>query len=121
MQTSDIHIMGDVNMLSTVFRNLISNAIKYSEKEGEINVYIEESGHSVAIVIKDSGIGMSAEIKDQLFDKENRPQRRGTLSEKGTGLGLLLCKDLVEAHNGTIAVVSEEDKGSEFIVNLPKL
>lgn len=121
VQSSDIHIMGDVNMLSTVFRNLISNAIKYSEKDSEINVSIEEGEHSIAISIQDSGIGMSAEIKDQLFDKENRPQRRGTLSEKGTGLGLLLCKDLVEAHNGTIAVVSEEDKGSEFIVNLPKL
>ncbi|MEQ9278493.1 MAG: PAS domain S-box protein [Balneola sp.] len=116
-----LNIMGDANMLSTVFRNLISNAIKYSEKDGEINVGIEENGHSVAVSIKDSGIGMNAEIKDQLFDKENRPQRRGTLSEKGTGLGLLLCKDLVEAHNGTITVISEEDNGSEFIINLPKL
>lgn len=115
-----MHIMADANMLSTVFRNLISNAIKYSEKDGEINVNINESGHSVTISIKDSGIGMTPEIKDQLFDKENRPQRRGTLSEKGTGLGLLLCKDLVEAHNGTITVISEEYKGSEFIVSLPK-
>ena len=63
---------------------------------------------------------MSAEIKDRLFDKENRPQRRGTLSEKGTGLGLLLCKDLVNAHSGKIEVISKEDKGSEFIVSLPK-
>ncbi|HCI72845.1 MAG TPA: PAS domain-containing sensor histidine kinase, partial [Balneola sp.] len=120
LEPSDVHIMADANMLSTVFRNLISNAIKYSEKDGEINVNINESGHSVTISIKDSGIGMTPEIKDQLFDKENRPQRRGTLSEKGTGLGLLLCKDLVEAHNGTITVISEEYKGSEFIVSLPK-
>ncbi|MBO6571923.1 MAG: PAS domain S-box protein [Balneola sp.] len=121
MQSSDIHIMGDVNMLSTVFRNLISNAIKYSEKDDEIEVDIKENAHSVAVSIKDSGIGMTSEIKDQLFDKNNRPQRRGTLSEKGTGLGLLLCKELVEAHNGTITVISEENNGSEFIVNLPKL
>ncbi|MBO6622711.1 MAG: PAS domain S-box protein [Balneola sp.] len=121
VQSSDIHIMGDVNMLSTVFRNLISNAIKYSEKGDEIKVGIIENGHSIAVSIKDSGIGMTSEIKDQLFDKNNRPQRRGTLSEKGTGLGLLLCKELVEAHNGTITVISEENKGSEFIVNLPKL
>jgi len=121
MQSSDIHIMGDVNMLSTVFRNLISNAIKYSEKDDEIKVDIKENGHSVAVSIKDSGIGMTSEIKDQLFDKNNRPQRRGTLSEKGTGLGLLLCKELVEVHNGTITVISEENNGSEFIVNLPKL
>ncbi len=120
VQSSHMQIMGDSNMLSTVFRNLISNAIKYSEKDGEIKVGVEESGHSVNISIKDSGIGMSSEIKDQLFDKENRPQRRGTLSEKGTGLGLLLCNDLVEAHNGTITVISEENKGSEFIVSLPK-
>ncbi len=121
IQSSEIHIMGDVNMLSTVFRNLISNAIKYSEKDDEIKVDIKENGHSVAVSIKDSGIGMTSEIKDQLFDKNNRPQRRGTLSEKGTGLGLLLCKELVEAHNGTITVISEENNGSEFIVNLPKL
>lgn len=120
VESSHIQIMGDGNMLSTVFRNLISNAIKYSEKDGEIKVGVEENGHSVNISIQDSGIGMSSEIKDQLFDKENRPQRRGTLSEKGTGLGLLLCNDLVEAHNGTITVISEENKGSEFIVSLPK-
>lgn len=121
VQPSDIHIMADVNMLSTVFRNLISNAIKYSEKGDEIKVGIAENGHSVAVSIKDSGIGMTSEIKDQLFDKNNRPQRRGTLSEKGTGLGLLLCKELVEAHKGTITVISEENNGSEFIINLPKL
>lgn len=121
VQPSDIHIMADVNMLSTVFRNLISNAIKYSEKGDEIKVGIAENGHSVVVSIKDSGIGMTSEIKDQLFDKNNRPQRRGTLSEKGTGLGLLLCKELVEAHKGTITVISEENNGSEFIINLPKL
>lgn len=120
VQKSDVVVMGDVNMLSTVFRNLISNAIKYSEKDGEVKIAVEESGHSVTISIKDSGIGMSAEIKDQLFDKENRPQRRGTLSEKGTGLGLLLCKDMIDAHNGIITVISEENKGSEFIVSLAK-
>ncbi|HCT52986.1 MAG TPA: PAS domain-containing sensor histidine kinase, partial [Balneola sp.] len=68
LEPSDVHIMADANMLSTVFRNLISNAIKYSEKDGEINVNINESGHSVTISIKDSGIGMTPEIKDQLFD-----------------------------------------------------
>ena len=120
LQKSDVEVMGDVNMLSTVFRNLISNAIKYSGKDGEVKITVEESGHSANISIKDSGIGMSAEIKDQLFDKKNRPQRRGTLSEKGTGLGLLLCKDMVDAHNGTITVISEENKGSEFIVSLGK-
>lgn len=117
---SGISIMGDKIILSTVFRNLISNAIKYSDKESKIEVKVNEHPQSVDISVKDFGIGMSEKIKDRLFDKEDRPQRRGTLSEKGTGLGLLLCKDLVEAHNGTITVLSEEDKGSEFIVSLPK-
>ena len=116
----DVNIQGDKNMLSTVFRNLISNAIKYSQKGAEINIKIEENPESVLVSIKDQGIGMSPKIKGQLFDKDNRPQRRGTLSEKGTGLGLLLCNDLVSAHNGTIEVISEEDQGSEFIVCLPK-
>ena len=119
-ELKEISILGDKNMLSTVFRNLISNAIKYSGKEETIWVKLEENSDTVEISIKDNGIGMSAEIKDRLFDKENRPQRRGTLSEKGTGLGLLLCKDLVNAHSGKIEVISKEDKGSEFIVSLPK-
>ena len=110
----------DKNMLSTVFRNLISNAIKYSNKGSKIVIDSEVKDDTVEIRVKDSGVGMTDDIKKLLFNKESRPQRRGTMYEKGTGLGLLLCEDLVGAHNGKINVVSEDGKGSEFIVTLPK-
>ncbi|MEO9886271.1 MAG: PAS domain S-box protein [Balneola sp.] len=117
---SELTINADKNILSTVFRNLISNAIKFTPQNGRISLRVNESGKSVEISVKDSGIGMTKEIKDKLFDKENRPQRRGTLHEKGTGLGLLLCYDMIEAHDGIITVISEENRGSEFIVSLSK-
>lgn len=113
-------VIGDKNMLSTVFRNLISNAIKYSNKGSQIIIRANEVGNFVEVSIKDFGVGMPEKIKKALFDKENRPQRRGTSYEKGTGLGLLLCSDMIKAHKGEIDVISQEEKGSEFIVRLPK-
>jgi len=117
---SELTINADKNILSTVLRNLISNAIKFTPNDGSISLSVNEVGKSVEISIKDSGIGMSEKIRDKLFDKVDRPQRRGTLHEKGTGLGLLLCYDMIEAHDGIITVISEENKGSEFIVSLSK-
>ncbi|MEP1151606.1 MAG: PAS domain S-box protein [Balneola sp.] len=119
-QVENIFVHGDQNMLSTLVRNLISNAIKYSDKNSKVIVGIEEFSNYINIRVKDFGLGMSADVKKLLFNKEERPQRRGTMYEKGTGLGLLLCADIVEAHNGSIEVISEENKGSEFIVSIPK-
>jgi len=119
-KVADLEIMGSKEMLSTVFRNLISNAIKYSQQGDEVLINSNEHDYFIQISIKDEGIGMPEKVKNSLFDKIDRPQRRGTKHEKGTGLGLLLCHDLVEAHNGEITVKSEEGKGSEFIINLPK-
>lgn len=116
---SEIVVKGNETMLATVFRNLISNAIKYSEKGNQIIVSTKETLQTVEISIQDFGVGMPDKVKDLLFDKDNRPQRRGTLYEKGTGLGLLLCDDIVKAHHGQITVFSEEGKGSEFIIELP--
>lgn len=119
-QVGKVFIQGDQNMLSTLVRNLVSNAIKYSRENGKVVISATEHPNYVSLSVKDSGVGMPEDVKQLLFDKEERPQRRGTMYEKGTGLGLLLCADLVEAHNGTIEVISEEDKGSEFIVSIPK-
>lgn len=115
-----VFVNADENMLYTLLRNLLSNAIKYSDKESKIEVKAQECPHYLSISVKDYGVGMPDSVKQLLFDKDMRPQRSGTLFEKGTGLGLLLCADIVEAHRGTIEVVSEEGKGSEFIVSIPK-
>ncbi|MTI87831.1 MAG: PAS domain S-box protein [Balneolaceae bacterium] len=112
-------ITADAEMIATVLRNLISNAIKYSPINETVQVTLTEEEECVLISIKDNGIGMSESVIKSLFNASNRPQRKGTNNEKGTGLGLLLCKEMIELHKGTIAVESEEGKGSEFIITLP--
>ncbi|SMO91723.1 PAS domain-containing protein [Gracilimonas mengyeensis] len=113
-------IRADQNMIATVLRNLLSNAIKFSEAGETIHVSLQEKSDIVKISIKDNGIGMSEKVKEKLFDPTDRPKRSGTSNEKGTGLGMLLIADMLKAHNGEIEVCSEEGKGSEFIVYLPK-
>lgn len=113
-------IAGDSEMLKTVIRNLISNAIKFSNPDSTVQVLAMADQEQIILKVKDSGIGMSDKIKETLFDPANRPKRHGTKSERGTGLGLLLCKEFIELHKGKIDVKSEEGKGSEFIITLPK-
>lgn len=115
-----VEITGDSEMLSIVFRNLISNAINYSQPESEINVEIEENEDEVIISVIDHGIGMTEEIKSKLFDPSDRPKRPGTKNEQSTGFGLLLCHDIVNMHGGHIQVDSEVGNGSTFRVTLPK-
>lgn len=110
----------DQEMLKTCLRNLISNALKFSNIDSSIYVSASSDDDHVTIKVKDSGIGMPPKVKESLFDAAHRPKRQGTQSERGTGLGLLLCKEFIEAHKGTIEVESEVDRGSEFIVRLPK-
>lgn len=114
-------IVADKQMISTAIRNLLSNAIKFSEKKDRITIQLEETegGSSVKISVKDQGIGMPEKIQKAIFDPEARPKRKGTAEEGGTGLGLLMCKEFVEAHNGELYVESEMGEGSEFSFNLP--
>ncbi len=118
---SDIRVYADENMLMTIIRNLVSNAIKYTNSGGTIILSAEEGSHAVEIFIKDDGIGMTPEIRDKLFKIGNNNQSvMGTDNEKGTGLGLVLCKDFVQRHGGDVSIISEINKGSTFIVALPK-
>ncbi len=111
----DITVNADKNMLQTVFRNIVSNAVKYTPRGGKITVLakVADSGN-VEISIKDTGIGMSRKIVDDLFRLDVQTNRRGTENEPSSGLGLLLCKDFIEKHGGRIWVESEEGKGSAF-------
>lgn len=115
----DIFVMADKSMLATVLRNLVSNSIKFTLKEGTITLSASTTGNNVLINVKDTGIGMNSAIMSNLFKLDKQTNRSGTDDEPSTGLGLLLCKEYVEKHNGKIIVDSEVGKGSEFIVSLP--
>jgi len=109
----------DPLMISTVMRNLISNAIKFTYENGTIKISTEEKDNHILIAISDNGIGMSAEQLEKLFSIKRGQSRLGTNNEKGTGLGLVICKDFIEKNNGTLTVESEPGKGSTFFCSFP--
>jgi len=119
---SGIQIGADMQMLNTVLRNLISNAIKFTPRNGTIEIgAIEDKDNSfTTIYVKDSGIGMDSELISKLFKIDEKVSRPGTNDEPSTGLGLLLCKEFIERHGGQIWVESEVGKGSTFYFTLPK-
>lgn len=114
-------VYGDAEMISTVLRNIINNAIKFSQPESSIDITVTENTaeESTSITIRDYGIGMTADILNNLFDSNNRPRRTGTKKELGTGLGLLLAKELTELNNGSLLVKTSEGKGTEFVLTFP--
>ncbi len=115
----EIIVHADLNMVKTVLRNLVSNAIKFTHPNGKINVYARQSNGFVEITVSDNGVGMDDEAISKLFQLETNESTYGTQNEKGSGLGLILCKEFVEKHGGEIWVESEVDKGSAFRFTLP--
>ena len=114
----NIAVYADKNMMSAVLRNLISNAIKFTHPGGEIIISVEEKDE-LTVSVSDNGIGIPKERIEQLFRIDENYSTSGTLNEKGTGLGLILCKEFIEKHGGKIWVESEEGKGSIFYFTLP--
>lgn len=106
-------------MIKTVLRNLISNAIKFTNINGEINVYTNQKDKFNEITVSDNGVGMNAETQNKLFSIETNEPTIGTANEKGSGLGLILCKEFVKKNGGKIWVESELGKGSAFKFTLP--
>jgi PAS domain S-box-containing protein len=115
----EIIVLADKDMLNTILRNLISNAIKFTNLGGQIRIYAEKYNDQVIITISDNGIGITPEIKNTLFDISQIHTTKGTADESGTGLGLTLCKEFVEKHGGKIWVESEAGKGSNFKFTMP--
>lgn len=109
----------DKNMINTVLRNLLTNAIKFTEKNGEINVTLLKTKQKVEIAITDNGIGVPDAIKLKLFKINGKVIQKGTDNETGSGLGLLLCSEFINMHKGKIWVDSEPGKGSTFKFSLP--
>lgn len=112
-------VHADENMLYVLLRNLVSNAIKFTPEMNTIRVDASGSGEEVSVSVKDSGIGMTAEEINKLFLFDNPMVKKGTSSEKGTGLGLMLCKKFVEANKGKLLIESQVGVGSVFTVILP--
>lgn len=112
----------DYNTINTVVRNLISNALKFTNKGGRVTISAQDSSEDkmVEIHITDTGVGMTPEDTDKLFRIDVHHSTQGTDNEKGTGLGLILCKEFVEKNSGQIKVESEVGKGSTFKILLPE-
>jgi len=115
---NDLTICVDSNMLETIIRNLISNAIKFSPKGSLVKITARKKTNDVFIYVEDNGIGMTQEQLSGLF-KITKDSSPGTEDEPGSGVGLMLCKELIEKNNGTIEVQSTPNKGSVFTVKLP--
>jgi signal transduction histidine kinase len=107
-------------MLNTILRNIISNSIKFTPENGTITIIVHSSENSDEIIVSDTGTGMSQETIDKLFKIDSNYTTEGTSGEKGTGLGLILCKEFVDKHNGKLWVESEVGKGTSIHISLPK-
>ncbi len=113
------YVRADVDMVKTVIRNLLTNAIKFNTEGGKVKVTANKKKGYYEISVSDSGIGLSKEDQEKLFRIDVKNKSIGTSKEKGTGLGLILCKEYIEKNGGRIWVESEPGKGSDFIFTLP--
>lgn len=116
---SSLKAYADENMVRTVIRNLLSNAIKFTDREGEIRIEAGKKGEDTEVCICDTGIGISSEEIESLFDIEKSGRANNESDNKGTGFGLVLCKDFIELNGGRLWVESEIGKGSSFYFSLP--
>jgi CheY-like chemotaxis protein len=120
LPTQPLELVGDSTRLSQVFQNLLDNAAKYTPSGGNIDLLVEEAGHRARVRIRDTGIGIPAELQTRIFELFTRVHPSENIKTSGLGIGLSLAKKLVELHGGQLEVRSEGlDKGSEFIVTLP--
>jgi two-component system, sensor histidine kinase and response regulator len=116
----NLYVQADEQMVKTILRNLISNAVKFTRPGGNIFISAEEKDGYIEVMVKDTGKGIPADKLENLFSIDDCNFNTDKLpSERGKGLGLMLCKEFVEMHGGEIRVESIADKGSNFIFSLP--
>lgn len=111
-------VLADADMLKSILLNILSNAIKFTDSGGTIKIRSEKMNNQITVTVEDNGIGISDDLLTKLFKLEKVSSTPGTAGEKGTGLGLLLCKEFIEKHGGTIHVESQPGEGSTFIFTL---
>lgn len=116
-----LFVSADKAMLGTILRNLISNAIKFTHPEGEITVSAKQQNNGLHVSVTDTGVGISSEDIPKLFRIDQNHSTVGTQNERGTGLGLILCKEFVDKHSGKIWVESEVGRGSTFCFTIPEM
>ena len=118
----DLLVLADENVVNTVLRNLVSNAIKFTSENDTITIFVENSGkEEIVVCVSDTGVGLTEEIKSKLFKLDEHISEPGTNKEKGTGLGLLLCKDLLEKQQNKIWAENNKNRGSTFKFTLKQL
>ncbi len=116
----DLNLFADKDMIETILRNLISNAIKFSRRDDQITISVEVDQEKVTVHVQDTGVGINEKNISKLFSVEHKVQTKGTDNELGTGLGLILCKEFIDWHKGKIWVESEINIGSIFSFTIPK-
>ncbi|MGM0497117.1 MAG: ATP-binding protein [Bacteroidota bacterium] len=116
----ETYLEADENILALVIRNLISNAIKFTFKDGRVEISNYQENNEEILKIKDTGKGMDKETLSEIFNTDEINSTYGTNNEKGSGLGLMLCKEFIERHNGKIWAESTPGQGSEFFISLPR-
>ncbi|MBN1791762.1 MAG: hypothetical protein JW830_14775 [Bacteroidales bacterium] len=116
----DLYAFGDGEMINTVIRNLVSNAVKYTTHGKTVEVEVKEMPENFVVLVKDQGVGISPENRQKLFRIDVKYKTNGTAGETGTGLGLLLCREFVEKNGGEIWCDSEENRGTTFHFTVPK-
>lgn len=117
---TDSFLFADKEMLKTILRNLATNALKFSHSGEKVIMEVSEQGENIMFSVSDTGVGIASKHRDNIFLLENNISTEGTAKEKGTGLGLILCKEFIDMHNGKIWVESELNKGSIFRFTIPK-
>lgn len=121
MELDEVAITGDPSYLEKVWENLLSNALKYTAEDGEIDIRLRDQLSHVEVTVKDSGMGIAEEHLSRLYDRFYRIDTSRTQEIEGTGLGLSIVHQVVQLHGGTVQVVSKEGAGTTFTVKLPKL
>ena len=114
-----VHALGDKDMINLVLRNVLSNAIKFTPEKGNISIGINQSASFIEVFVEDTGMGISQEALKKI-NQNNYYTTKGTASESGTGLGLMLCKEFLAKNGGQLRIESEVGKGSTISFTLPK-
>jgi signal transduction histidine kinase len=116
-----INVLGDIHMIRTIFRNLISNAIKFTGHGGNIKLMARASGRFVEITIEDNGVGMSSELQKDILNDEVGTFKIPGSDGKINGIGLLLCREFIESHGGNLQIASKPGRGSKFTFSLERI
>lgn len=115
----ELAVFADKDSINLVIRNLLSNALKFTQNGGEIRIAVAENGSEIELKFEDNGVGIDKKVLSSLFESGSFYSTQGTNNEKGSGIGLIMCKDFIERNGGSLRVESTQGKGSRFIFTLP--